>query len=51
MGGQQGVERPGYLTDTKGGRRQAEVELVSSHRWCPNDTPGYGIDDDDDDTW
>ena len=35
--------------DTKGGRRQEEVETagfkVIGGRWCPNDTTGYGIDD------
>ena len=42
------MDRPGLLRDTKGGRRQKEVEAAGL-RWCPNNTTGYGIDDDDDD--
>ena len=39
VGGQrQRVDRPGLLRDS----------WFQGHRWCPNDTTGYRVDDDDD---
>ena len=45
------MDRPGLLRDTKGGRRQEEVETASCKviGGAPNDTTGYWIDDDEDD--
>ena len=45
MGGQhQRVDRPGKGRQTTG---RSGDSWFQGHRWCPNDTTGYGIDDDD----